>query len=248
MLSRLVGAAQRTSCCFGLHCGEKSARVSCRLNMPARTLLVFDLDGTLYRTAASFLPSLRKVYEEYEVPSPGDDAILSMVGETYKTFLEWLIPQGFPIGVAELGARITELEIEAIPTDGELFPDVKETLQSLRDVGCTIALCTNGDIRYATYVLDSHGILPLFAVLKTNDDDLQSKTDMIRDLLVELRPERSFVVGDRYHDVEAGLANGCVVVGAAYGYGKPQELHDADYVIERFADLLDVVGSEMNSY
>ena len=208
--------------------------------VPTRALWIFDLDGTLYRTASSFLPTMRRVFEEFGVPSPGDDAILSMVGETYSRFLEWLAPQGFPDDLACLGERISELEFASIRTHGELFEGVEAGLRELRDGGGAIALCTNGDRRYADFVLSTHGIAASFDTLATNDDDRRSKTEMVRGLLGQFRPTVAVVVGDRYHDVEAGNANGCITVGAAYGYARPGELDGATHVIDRFHDLLTI--------
>ena len=205
--------------------------------MPAPTLCIFDLDGTLYRTASSFVPTMRRVYEEFGVKTPPDNVIMSMVGETYTTFIEWLIPQGFSDDVDRLGERVSEIEFASIETDGELFPDVEATLRELKKRGCRIALCTNGDRRYAGFVLDRFGIAGLFDALATNDDDRRTKSEMVARLIREAQPIRTFVVGDRYHDVEAGRANGCIVIGAAYGYGKRVELCAADHVIESFREL-----------
>jgi len=209
--------------------------------MAAQTLCIFDLDGTLYRTASSFLPTMHRVFEEFGVAAPADAEILAMVGETYTTFIRWLIPQGFPNDVARLAERISALEFASVRSDGELFPGVADTLVELRDRGCGIALCTNGDRRYATYVLGTHSLLAHFDALMTNDDDQRTKADMIRQLLDALHPTRALVIGDRWHDVEAGNANGCITVGVSYGYARPGELEGASYIIERFEDLTKIV-------
>jgi len=223
-------------------CGAPAVRVSSRPIMPAPTLCIFDLDGTLYRTASSFVPTMRRIYEEFGVKTPPDDVIMSMVGETYTTFIEWLIPQGFPDDVDRLGERVSEIEFASIETDGELFPDVEATLRELKKRGCRIALCTNGDRRYASFVLDRFEIAGLFDALATNDDDRRTKLEMVAELIREAQPARTFVIGDRYHDVQAGRANGCIVVGVAYGYGEPEELRAADHVIESFHELRALVA------
>ena len=205
-------------------------------------LLIFDLDGTLYCTESSFVPTMREVYSEYGIPYPGDDAVLGQVGETFSTYLDWLTGQGFPNDHSALARRITELELVAIAERGRLFPGVRETLEALRDAGCRIALCTNGDRRYAELVLSSCGILDLFDALQTNDGDRTTKADRVRQLLTRVEHGRAFMIGDRYHDVEAGRANRCTVIGAAYGYGGEEELAAADLRIERFADLRSVIA------
>ena len=210
--------------------------------MPARVtqadrLLIFDLDGTLYDTRTSFVPTMEAAYEEYGLPYPGDAAILGFVGEPYPVFLDWLVEQGLPGDRAALGARISEIELASIRERGELFPEVRETLQVLRQTNHLIALATNGDMEYARTVLSATGILSLFDELQTNEGDGQTKAELVADLLSRVSHERAFMIGDRYHDMEAGRANGCAVIGAAYGYGPPEELDVADRRIASFSEL-----------
>ena len=200
-------------------------------------LLVFDLDGTLYRTETSFVPTMRAAYEEYELSYPGDAAILGFIGEPYPVFLDWLVEQGLPGDRDTLGARISEIELASIRDRGQLFPEVRETLQMLRQTDYLLALATNGDMEYARAVLSATGILSLFDELQTNEGDGHTKADLVRDLLMRVPHGRAFMIGDRYHDMEAGRANGCTVIGATYGYGPAEELEVADRLVESFSDL-----------
>ncbi|MCX6095100.1 MAG: HAD family hydrolase [Candidatus Bipolaricaulota bacterium] len=206
-----------------------------------RTLLIFDLDGTLYRTDSSFVPTMRRVYGEFRVPYPGDGAILAMVGETFGTFLDWLSPQGFAVDEAQLSARISELELISIRERGVLFDGVAETLRTLSEREHVLTLCTNGDRRYAEAVLGRCGILGMFQQLQTLDGVPSTKAQRIAELRDLYPGHRAFVVGDRYHDVEAGRATGCTVVGAAYGYARNGELDGADHIIRSFSDLLALI-------
>jgi len=203
----------------------------------ARHLLIFDLDGTLYRTESSFVPTMRAVYDEYGIPYPSDVAILGQVGEPFPVFLDWLIAQGFPNDRDAVARRITETELEAIGGRGTLFPGVAGTLRDLRAAGYAIALCTNGDLRYARVVLSSCGILDLFDELQTNEIEGTTKTELVRDLLSRVPHERAFMIGDRYHDMQAGKENKCTTIGAAYGYGSSDELSSAHRQIAAFPEL-----------
>ena len=214
--------------------------------MNDRALLIFDLDGTLYCTESSFLPTMRRVYAEFSVPAPPDDEIMAVVGETFPTFVEWLLPQGFKAGREEVIETIVRYELAAISSEGKLYPGVQKTLAALQEAGHTIALCTNGDAQYAGAVLGATGIASLFAHLQTLDGDEDSKTGMVAELRQLYPRVRAYMIGDRYHDVEAGRANGCTVVGAAYGYGRPGELDGVDYRIARFTELPSIISSSGN--
>jgi len=203
----------------------------------ADRLLIFDLDGTLYRTESSFVPTMRNVYGEYGLPYPSDRAILGFVGEPYPVFLDWLLEQGLPGDRDALGRRISAIELASIRERGELFPGVPETLSALRNGGYVVSLCTNGDMIYAEAVLSATGVLHLFDELQTNETEGHTKAELVRDLLRRAPHERAFMIGDRYHDMQAGRVNGCAVIGVTYGYGPAEELAVADRLIDAFSDL-----------
>ncbi len=204
-------------------------------------LLIFDLDGTLYRTESSFIPTMRAVYAEYDLPYPSDETILGLVGEPFPVFLDWLAEQGFDGDRGTLTDRITEIELASIRERGALFPGVRKTLDALRARGYVISLATNGDMEYAEVVLSAMEILPLFDELQTHEVEGQTKVGLVRELLQRVSCEKAFMVGDRYHDMEAGRANGCAVIGARYGYGPPEELAVADRLMDGFSELPEIL-------
>ncbi len=204
-------------------------------------LLIFDLDGTLNRTEATFVSTMRSVYEHYGLPYAGDRPILETVGETFSTFLDWLVEQGFPADVKTLADHITQYERVAIAEKGELYPHVEATLRQLKSAGYLLAICTNGDLAYTTAVLGKFELMALFDGIKTHGDSQQTKTEMIAELLERFRPQRAFMIGDRYHDFVAGKANGCTVVATTYGFAADGEADEVDVLLERFQDLPGIV-------
>jgi len=207
----------------------------------AHTLLIFDLDGTLNRTEATFIPTMRETYAQHSIPYVGDATILNMVGETFPTFLQWLAEQGFPEDVDALSSEIARYEFESIARSGELYPHVEETLRHLKEQGFLLAICTNGDIAYTTAVLGKFDLMNQFDGIKTHGDSQQSKTEMIAELLEEFRPSHAFMIGDRYHDFVAGKANDCTVVATTYGFAADGEADEVDVLLGHFADLPKIV-------
>lgn len=208
----------------------------------ANTLLILDLDGTLNRTESTFVPTLRAAYRQHGIPHVGDAAVLHMVGETFPTFLEWLAMQGFPADADAFAEEISVCEHESITKSGELYPLVEETLRALKSQGYLLAICTNGDIEYTSAVLGKFDLMSLFDGIKTHGDSQQTKTEMIHELLERFRPTHAFMIGDRYHDFVAGKANGCTVVATTYGFAADGEADEVDILLERFADLPEIVA------
>ena len=84
----------------------------------ADCLLIFDLDGTLYDTRTSFVPTMQIVYAEYGLAYPSDDVVLGLVGEPFPVFLDWLIKQVFPAEREVLARRISDIEFASIRERG----------------------------------------------------------------------------------------------------------------------------------
>jgi len=206
-----------------------------------RVLVIFDLDGTLYDTESSFLPTMRAVFKQYGVPYIGDRQVMSMVGETYATFLEWLRAKGFGAEESELAEAISALELDSIHEDGCLYDGVPETLRLLREQGYTLAICTNGDQPYTRAILGKFDLIDVFDAIKTHGDARESKTVMIRQLLEHYKPHHAFMIGDRYHDFLAGAANDCTVVAARYGFADAREADGVDAAFRQFSDLPGIV-------
>jgi len=207
-------------------------------SIPAcRTLLIFDLDGTLYRTETSFLETVRRVFREHGIAPPGGSEIMANVGDTFADFLAWMKPHGFAIPSEVLGQRIAEIEFEAIRESGQAYPGVRETLRTLKARGYMLAICTNGDAPYAEAVLRRIGVHDQFDAIRTFEDESLPKPAMVAELQTAFHPLRTVMIGDRSHDIEAGRANGCAVIGAAYGFGAPEEIESADVVLRSITDL-----------
>jgi len=208
---------------------------------PADTLLIFDLDGTLNQTEATFIPTMKTAYAQHGIPYVGDTVIMNQVGETFPDFLRWLAGQGFPDDADALAEEIERYEFESIAESGELYPQVEEILRDLKERGFLLAICTNGDVAYTRAVLGKFDLFDLFDGIKTYGDSQQTKTEMIAELLERFSPRLSFMIGDRYHDFVAGRANGCTVVATTYGFATDGEADETDVCIDRFIDLPAVI-------
>ena len=214
---------------------------------PSNVLLIFDLDGTLYRTESSFVPTIKLAYKEHDIPYPGDAVILKRVGETFPTYLEWLVTQGFPIDVGVLRSEIGQHELDSIRHAGELYPDVEATLRDLKRQGFKLAICTNGDAHYTHAVLGRFDLRGLFDSIQTHDNPQQTKTKMIAVLLEQFRPDHAFMIGDRYHDFVAGHANDCTVVAATYGFAADGEADEVDVRLQQFSDLPAIIARTLGA-
>jgi phosphoglycolate phosphatase len=130
---------------------------------------------------------------------------------------------------------------------------VTETLTALKAAGCRLAVSTLKPEPLAVDVIRHFGLTHLFdtisgAVWQPSPDN--TKAFITKNALIRLNAATEFdkasaiLVGDRHHDVEGAHNAGILSVGALFGYGTRDELvaAGADFLIERFPDLLTIVG------
>ncbi|TVR59198.1 MAG: HAD family hydrolase [Spirochaetaceae bacterium] len=187
-------------------------------------LLVFDLDGTLFRSEDVFVPAISCTLERYGLPVPPRGEILSFLTMTSTEFTR-RITAGTSVSPEEFQHEFRLRERAAIPKDGRLYPGISEMLRNLRDDGFLMAICSNGSAKYVDIVLDALGIRSLFERCATNDRNV-AKAELLRELLSDERP--AVMVGDSPGDQAAAVACGVPFVYAAYGYGEvaPEQADD----------------------
>ena len=207
-------------------------------------LLIFDLDGTLFRTGPVTVGAARRSLAAFEVTPPEDDEITSFIGkpsEELYVLLRSLAPAGQASQICEAFDR---LELELVPTIGATFPGVLEALAELRGRATHMAICTNGGRAYVDCVMGAHDLGRYFDAVRYREATTDSKPSMVRELLQRFAGRPALVVGDRGDDVEAAHRNGINAVAASYGYGSSAELAQADaraesaWEIPKAVDLL----------
>ena len=208
-------------------------------------IVIFDLDGTLFRTETVTVPAVREAFAHFALAPPSQNEICSCFGRTTEEYRAWLAAKCPPALAAAVEAYAVRRELELIPRCGELYPGVPHALAQLRDTLPRLAICSNGPRQYVRAVLEGCGIAPLFDAVRWRRPDDADKGRMLHDLLAHLAPPcppstvplPGVLVGDRYDDVDAAHANGLTALGAAYGYGRTGELAHADATIDDPRDL-----------
>jgi len=208
-------------------------------------LVIFDMDGTLLKSdtyaVVAIQNALKDVYENHnvlrELPSP--ELILSKIGQPSVQFYLDLLDEEHKHLIDELHTGIQDHEEIALKSGkGMLFEGAKETLAYLKQHGYRIGLESNCSMRYfdnvkSVFYLEKY--LDIFQCI--GEKEGLDKISIISNFIKKLKSKKAVVVGDRYYDVESGKANGCVTIGCLYGYGKKEELEDADFLIEDIREL-----------
>ncbi len=193
-----------------------------------RKLAVFDLDGTLHHTEFALAPAIAMAAGDVTGKvEPPYDLIKSLYGEPLEVFCKVLVGSDEPAVCEKFTERVKFHQAVTLPLTGKLYPGVKAMLSDLKHAGFDLAVLSNAHNDYIVLVTETLGIKDFFANL-TGRTEEASKTAR----LFEMSRNYDFtvMVGDRYHDIQAGLENSFPVIACSYGYGSAAEHQGATSV------------------
>jgi phosphoglycolate phosphatase len=218
--------------------------------------LLFDMDGTLLDSRAAVTDAvargLARAYADLDLPpAPADMRLIeSCMGLPTHAYFEAAydhatVPPDRRAAFAAAYRDHTTAEEQAAIARGEtaLYDGVETALVELRRRGHTLLLFSNAGTVYFRAVVAGHGLERFFArtlcIEEAHDGGLaRDKAGMVAALVGD--PTRAVVVGDRVHDVDAGRAAGARTVGCLYGFGSPEELGAADWIVDGPLQWLDL--------
>lgn len=205
--------------------------------------VIFDLDGTLWPATEIAIPAFRQVLRELNLPEPDDETLARTLGYPLEEIWDMLIPKD-KIHLSTIADELMDqAESRLLATGiGRTFPAVKEIIMYIRELGFMTFICSNCQSAYVEFTPKALGISELFdQKYCAGMYPGLTKVEMVKIIKAEHDITSGFMVGDRFHDIEAGKANGLLTVGCAYGTGHPDELKGADYVIDSFAQLKGII-------
>ncbi|MCK4420727.1 HAD-IA family hydrolase [candidate division WOR-3 bacterium] len=193
-------------------------------------LVIFDLDGTLYKTDNVSLEAIQKALRDLHSSIPSEEKIKSLIGDRMEDICKELMPGSTPEEKEILIERIRAYEWEIMSGKAKLYEGMNAVLKELVSSGYTLAICSNGHRDYIDLVLSSLCIKNLFKYIKARHP-VKSKGEQIEDILTMSKPSYAIVIGDRLHDINAARENNLPCIGAKYGYGG-DEMLEADFIAE----------------
>ena len=199
-------------------------------------LIMFDMDGTLFRTETSFFPAVHDFAGKYGFSQPSDDFLRGFIGKTGEEWKAWVESLHLGKPTDELDQEFDALERHYVNTQGQLYPGVPDVLRTLAANNWHLGICSNAPPWYPELILTNAGVRDLFDLVRVPKRSGETKPMMLGEVWNELRPEQCAMVGDRADDMQAAHAGGYFAIGAIYGWA-PEELVLADIRIHDIAEV-----------
>ena len=220
---------------------------------PRFMLVMFDLDGTLVETAPEIFDAVNDTLRELLLPPVSQQQVNDWIGHGTRELLIQALAWSRQLPVAQvrdsadLPLALHEFDRNyqrRCGTRSELYPHVREVLESLRRDDVKLAVVTNKEGRYTQVVLDVHGLTPLFDMVISGDTLSRKKPDPagVHHCLARFGVPASLAlfVGDSSIDIATAKAAQVEVWALPYGYNMGQRIEDsgADRVIATVRDIL----------
>jgi phosphoglycolate phosphatase len=218
-------------------------------------LVMFDLDGTLVETAPEICDAVNDTLRPHG-GAPVDEAqVARWIGHGTGELLVQAVARAsgsapaLVRGSERLAAIVAAYDrhyAARCGTRSRVYPQVRETLATLRARGTRLAVVTNKERRYTDRVLAAHDLAASFHRVICGDTLATRKPDPAGVLacLCEfgVAPDRALFVGDSAIDAATARNAGVGVWLLPYGYNQGQPVEDCapDRVIADLSDLLAV--------
>ncbi|MDO9826307.1 phosphoglycolate phosphatase [Glaesserella parasuis] len=216
-------------------------------------LIGFDLDGTLVNSLPDLALSLNSAFAEVGLPQAPEELVLTWIGNGSDVlFAKGMEGTGkadefSQEELAQIKRRFGYFYGENVCNISKLYPNVKETLETLKAQGYILAVVTNKPTKHVLPVLQAFKIDHLFSEALGGQSLPQIKPHPAPLYYLcgkfGLYPHEMLFVGDSKNDILAAKAAGCKSVGLTYGYNYniPISESEPDYVCEDFAEILKVI-------
>jgi N-acetyl-D-muramate 6-phosphate phosphatase len=204
--------------------------------------VAFDLDGTL----ADTLPAMEASWNHIVAPLIGRsiprEEIVSRLGPRAVEIMRLYVPEDDAQSVVD---TLSEHFSESTQIHARLYPGVAQLIEAIVARGLPVGVVTSMRRFNAIPLLTHFGLLPHFGVVVTEDDVPRLKPAPEPVLMTAdglgVDPRHLLVVGDNPTDMQAARAAGAVGGAAVWGFYGRKAQAEADIVLERPSDVLDLL-------
>lgn len=191
--------------------------------------ILFDLDGTIVKSERGIFNSIRHALKDYNMENISDEELLPFIGPPLvDSFEKELGFKGDSIMEVVNKYRVHYSKIGLFEND--LYQGIVELLHSL-EKDCRLFVVTTKPQPFAEKILAHYNLDKVFEKIygPTFDGKFNDKRELLEHALLDshIEASESLMIGDRFYDIEAAVANDVDALGVLYGYGDKEELMES---------------------
>jgi len=207
--------------------------------MQKTKLVIFDLDGTLFRTETVDIDAFNGAFRQNGFPERTAEEILAMIGVPLEGICTGLLGTSDRQVIEKIKSDVIKLEDILIEEKGELYLGVIDFLKRLKREGFTLCICSNGNEEYVLKIAEKFNFQDYFETIWFEKAGI-TKSQAVGILKQKYQADKFVMVGDRSSDINAAKDNDGVSIGALYGFSI-EEAGQADYKAENIAEVEEII-------
>ena len=188
--------------------------------------IIFDLDGTLTDPKEGITNCIKYALEKLGEPVP--DNLDWCIGPPLFECYQQLLTDNSDIAIQKAITYYRERFTEVGMFENKVYPDIAEILQFLNTSGHQLFVATTKPEIYAKRIMSHFNIRNYFTEIYGSELDgtRSNKGELIAHLMQKesIYPDRTYMIGDRKHDLIGVNQNKIRALGVLYGYGSYAEL------------------------
>lgn len=207
--------------------------------------IILDFDGTIGDTCSLIVTTMQQTMDSLGLPPHTYSECAATIGLPLRQCFEQLT--GIEADMAMLcEAKYRELfAINNANFRVHVFPHVVETIKLLHAEGTEISIASSRSHQsLQAFLADMKLENYIKCVVAANDvEHAKPAPDMIMQILKDTggNAHEAIMVGDTRFDIDMGYNAGTLTCAVTYGNGKRSDFNRADYIIDDFAQLADIV-------
>lgn len=206
--------------------------------------LIFDFDGTIHDSIHIYYPAFIRAYDHLtqngvaEAKTFSKKEVSKWLGYNSVDMWQSFMPNCPPFHQNKARTLIgLEMQKRLENGEGILYNDALETLDYLKRKGYQLIFLSNCGEIYMNTAIKAFGLDRYFTrFVCSGQHDQMPKWKILKHMLHDFEREIA-IIGDRFHDIEAGFLNDITSIGCSYGYGHLDEFHQADKIITELSQL-----------
>jgi phosphoglycolate phosphatase len=210
-------------------------------------LVIFDLDGTLIDSKLDLAHGVNATRAHMGMPPLEYERVYSYVGNGAPVLIRRVLgPDATEAQVEEALEFFLEYYRDHMLDYTVLYPDVRESLDRLRDAHVQMAVLTNKPVRISRAIVEGLGVGGHFRrVYGGNSFDFKKPHPIGVEMLMKecgVARDRTMMVGDSSVDIQTARNAGVKSCGVTYGF-QPETLQAVppDLLVDRMEEMADWV-------
>lgn len=215
-------------------------------------IIIIDFDGTIGDTRHNIVKTLQSTFKQKGLHIPNEKECAATIGiPLYDAFIRLA-----PSITAEEAHACVDLyrdifEVNKKLLTPKLFPHVLDTLSKLHEHGIILTIASSRSNFSLHDFIKEMGLTKYITLTIGAEDVTHAKPNpepVLKTLeRLGIEAKDALVVGDMHYDILMGANAGTKTCGVTYGNATREELENsnADYIIDDFAQLLQIIPFEI---